>query len=468
MNLLFSSNEQGKIIKITPKTILEGLRWFFESKYYPFFLFVAGLISHTFSVEILGIVAVVGTTAIALFVCDNFKFLITPVIISPLMFSEKSVATGKYYDTPYVTAIICGVVFLAIFIIAHFIIYKKHFDIKAFTKSKLLWGMVALACAVFLNGCFSTNEYHISNFTYSLIFNLGIIGIFFIFATNLKKDKNLIKYIIYIFYLMSILITLELFIGFTNQIEIVNGEIVKESVKLGWGMWNNIGGYLAFLLPIHFYYACSSKKWGWVFYLTGLVSFVAIVLTQSRSSLLAGGISLVISMLITCFKGNNKKFCRIITIALASIGLIGACLIVYKKFSSLDDYIIRFFNDNGRFEMYQHGLFNYLANPVFGGGFSSSYATDFRFNVFLPYRYHNTFIQMMATCGTVGIMAYLFHRYQTIKLFLSSKRLSTVFVALAIGTMLFASMFDNHLFNIYPTFAYTIFLLGIERSIEKE
>ena len=468
MNILFSSNEKGKIIKLTPKTIFEKLRWFFESKYYPFVLFLAGLISHTFSVEIFGIVAVLLSTAIALFVCDNFKFLITPVIISPLMFSEKSVATGKYYDTPYVTAIICGVIVLAILIVAHYIIYKKHFDIKGFIKSKLLWGMVALACAVFLNGFLSINEYHISNFTYSLVFNLGIIGIFFIFATNLKKDKNLIKYIIYIFYLMSILITLELFIGFTNQIEIVNGEIVKESVKLGWGMWNNIGGYLAFLLPIHFYYAASSKKYGWVFYITGLISYVAIVLTQSRSSLLAGSITLVIAMLITCFKGNNKKFCRIITIILGSIGVLGAIIIVYKKWASLDDYLIAFFNDNGRFEMYEHGIFNYLANPVFGGGFSSSYATDFKFNVFLPYRYHNTFIQMMATCGSVGIMAYLFHRYQTVKLFLSSKRLSTAFVALAIGTMLFASMFDNHLFNIYPTFAYTIFLLGIEKSIEEK
>lgn len=465
MNILFSSNEKGKIIKITPKTVLEKLRWFFESKYYPFFLFVFALISHTFSIEIVGIVAVVGTTAIALFVCDNFKFLVTPVIISPLMFSQKSVATGKYYDTPYVTAIICGVTVLAIFIIAHYIIYRKNFDIKAFTKSKLLSGMIVLATAVFLNGCLSINEYKITNFTYALIFNLGIIGIFFIFSTSIKRDKNFIKYLLYVFYLMSILITLEMFIAFTNQIQIIDGKIIKESITIGWGMWNNIGGYLAFLLPIHFYYAATSKKYGWIFYLTGLISFVAIVLTQSRSSLLAGGISLVIATIITCFKGNNKKFCRIITIILASIGIVGAGAIIFLKFSSLGDYIMRFFNDNGRFAIYEHGLINYLTSPVFGGGFSSSTFDAHRFNIFLPPRYHNTFVQMLATCGSVGFLAYLFHRYQTIKLCISSKKLSTAFVALAIGTMLFASMFDNHLFNIYPTFAYTLFLVGIEKSM---
>ena len=75
---------------------------------------------------------------------------------------------------------------------------------------------------------------------------------------------------------------------------------------------------------------------------------------------------------------------------------------------------------------------------------------------------------MLATCGSVGFLAYLYHRYQTLKLCLASKRLSTVYVALAIGTMLFASMFDNHLFNIYPTFAYTLLLLGVEKSMIQE
>ena len=92
-------NQKSNNSKIIAKKALEKTRWFFESKFYPLFLVVCGLISHTFSLEILGIVAVLATTAIALFTCDNFKFLITPVIISPLMFSQKSVATGKYYGT---------------------------------------------------------------------------------------------------------------------------------------------------------------------------------------------------------------------------------------------------------------------------------------------------------------------------------------------------------------------------------
>lgn len=464
--MVFSANDSHKSQKPVAKTILEKLRWFFDSKFYPPVLIIAGLISHTFSVEIFGIIVVLSTTAIALFVCDNFKFLITPVVISPIMFSEKSVATGKYYDKPYITAMICGVIVLAIFIVAHFIIYKKHFDLKAFTKSKLLGGMVFLACAVLFNGCFSINSYHISNFTYALLFNLGIIGIFFIFATNLKKDKNLIKYVIYVFYLISIMITLEMFIAFTNQIQIVDGQIVKETIKVGWGMWNNIGGYLAFLLPLHFYYAATIKKFGWAFYLTGLASYFAIALTLSRSSLLAATASIIIATLITCFKGENKKLCRIFTIAIAVIGIIGIA-VLWSKVSTLFSRILsQGLDDNGRFKIYEHGLLNYLTSPIFGGGFSSStFETDFQFNIFLPPRYHNTFVQILATCGSVGIVAYLCHRYQTIKLFLSSRRLSTAFAALALGTLLSASMFDNHIFNIYPTMAYTLFLVGIERSI---
>ena len=34
---------------------------------------------------------------------------------------------------------------------------------------------------------------------------------------------------------------------------------------VGWGMWNNIGGMLAMLLPIHFYFAATIKKYGILF-----------------------------------------------------------------------------------------------------------------------------------------------------------------------------------------------------------
>ena len=446
-------------------TILEKIRWFFNSKYYPFVLFLAALISHTFSVEILGIVAVMTALCFGLVICDDFKFLITPFVVSNLMFSEKSVATGKYYEKPYLIAIVCGVIGVSILLIIHFILYRKKINMKEIPNSSLFLGLILFVSAVLLNGCFS-NEYNHGNLAYAAILSFSFAGIYFLLTIGIKKDPKLINYILYVLYLMSILVTLELFIAFTNQIQIVNGEIVKESVKIGWGMWNNIGGYLAFLLPIHFYFASTVKKFGWVFYITGLISFVAIVLTLSHSSLLSAGIVIIICAIISCFLGVNKKVNRIFTLCIFILGVIGIIVLWNKISSILGDYLARGLDDNGRFELYEHGIVNFITNPFFGGGFTSALPTDHIFNIFLPPRYHNTIIQMMATCGIVGLSAYLFHRYQTIKLLLSRKKLFSLFVALCIGTLLMSSMLDNHLFNIYPAFIYSILLLGVEKYQE--
>ena len=440
------------------------LRKLLSGKIYPLMLALAILISHSFSIEELGITVVLATVLLGLLVCDDLKFFIAPLTYSLFMFSEKSVATGKYYEKPYLIAIACGSVVLISFFVAHFIIYRKNLKFKDFTKSRLLLGFIFLSASALLNGCLNFKEYQLGNILYALAFVFSLLGIFFLFSVNLNKDASLTSHLMYVLFLMSALVTLELFIAFTNQIQFANGEIVKESVKVGWGMWNNIGGVLTLLLPIHFYYATTVKRYGAIFYITGLISYGAIVLTLSRSSLLVSSFILLACVVISCFFGKNKLINRIFTGALFTLGII-AFIVLWGKISSiLGDYLSRGLDDNGRFEMYLHGLKNFLSHPIFGGGFNSSYATEHQFIIFLPYRYHNTIIQMMATCGSVGLLSYLFHRYQTVKLFIKERCLSNVFLALSIIGLLLTSLLDNHFFNIYPAFIYTIIIVVIEKN----
>lgn len=441
-----------------------ALRNFFNGRIYPILLAVSILISHSFSIEEFGIAVVLVTVFTGFLVCDDLKFFISPLTYFLFMFSEKSVSSGKYYEKPYLIAIAFGSLVLISFLIAHFIIYRKNITVKDFSKSKLFWGFILLSSAAVLNGCLNFKEYHFGNVLYALAFTFSLLGIFFLFSINLKKDSKLSNYLIYVLFIMSLLVTLELFIAFTNQIQIVNGEIVKESVKVGWGMWNNIGGVLSFLLPIHFFYATTTKRSGAVFFLTGLISYGAVVLTLSRSSLLTSTLILLVCVIISCFFGSNKLLNRICASVLFTLGIIVFIALWGKISSILGDYISRGLDDNGRFEMYLHGLKNFLNHPIFGGGFNSSYATEHQFIIFLPYRYHNTVIQMMATCGSVGLFAYLFHRYQTVKLFIIKRNLKNLFLSLSIAALLVTSLLDNHFFNIYPAFIYTIILVLVEKT----
>lgn len=444
-------------------TVISKMQSFYNGFIYPLIIFSAVIIAHTFSIELLAVIVILASVLPGLIICKDLKFIISPLILFIFAFSEKSVSSGIFFEAPYLIAIIISAICFSGCLIAHFAIHKKSVNFKAFTTSPLLFGFIFLTISFFFNGILNFDGYQYGNIIYATILTLCLVGVFILFSINLSNDIDLPRYIFYILFLTSILLTMQLFLGFINQIQITDGQIVKESVMFGWGMWNNMGGMLAFLLPIHFYFASTVKKYGFVFYFTGLVSFFAIVLTLSRSSLLVASIIIIISIVASCVVGVNKKTNTIISVIVALVGIVGIIVLWDKISEILGDYLARGFDDNGRFEMYGHGIANYIFNPIFGGGFYSSYVLEHQFISFLPFRYHNTIIQMMATCGTLGLVAYIWHRFETIKLVIKKRSVYTFFSSLAIVSMLCCSLLDNHFFNLYPTFIYSIILVSIEK-----
>ena len=132
------------------------------------------------------------------------------------------------------------------------------------------------------------------------------------------------------------------------------------------------------------------------------------------------------------------------------------------------------FNDSSRFNIYKEGFKAFLKYPVFGQSF---FPTDFvpydfsildSFSSFFPPRWHNTIIQILSSCGIVGILAYLFHRFQTIKLFFKNRSLEKSFIFLSILVLLLTSMLDCHFFNIGPTLFYSMALAFSEKISESK
>ena len=149
------------------------------------------------------------------------------------------------------------------------------------------------------------------------------------------------------------------------------------------------------------------------------------------------------------------------TLIVCFIGILFIIVFHEKIFNILNDYINRGIDDNGRFEIYSFGMDKFLSHPIFGCGFySSPYSTNFG----IPFLYHNTFVQLLASCGVVGLLGYLFHRYQTLVIIFEKIKSGSIFLSLCILALLITSLLDVHLFSLYPTIYYSILLLAIEKS----
>ena len=76
---------------------------------------------------------------------------------------------------------------------------------------------------------------------------------------------------------------------------------------------------------------------------------------------------------------------------------------------------------------------------------------------------HNTYVQILASCGSVGIIAYLYHRYQTLKLYFKEINTEKIFLGICIFALILISVLDCHLFNIGPALIYGGVLLCTEK-----
>ena len=223
------------------------------------------------------------------------------------------------------------------------------------------------------------------------------------------------------------------------------------------------------LMPIYFY-CVTRSKYPMFFYLGGFICYGFILLSLSRTSILFATSLLALCILFLCIY-NHKNRLKIKIYSL--IFLIGAiCILVYyhESFLTIFNEILRVgFSDSGRLELYKYGLTKFLDHPILGAGFGNSFGINDKFIINAPKYYHNTIVQIFASCGIIGFIAYAYHRYQTVKLFLKTRDSYSFFTGMSILALLLTSLLDIHIFNIFPTIIYSTTLCIFEKStINKE
>lgn len=384
---------------------------------------------------------------------------------------------GLFYGS---TAICLGVtVSVGVLVLLLRITFDKSFGWRRmFTmKRTLAVGLLALGTSYLLSGIGHEQylEYAKGNLLFALIQFASLFLLYFIFSCTVKWEKFDLDYFAWTGLIIGLVVAAEVCIIYIVNDVFVGGSILRERIYSGWGCYNNIGAMISLSIPFAFYFACTKKRSS-LFFAVACLLLIAVFFSASRGSTLGAVIIFLISLGYTFFKCKNKKEFRISLLIL--VGIIAVCELVFHEqlshafemipgLSHVDnDQVV--LDDSGRIEIYKNGIKIFLRHPIFGQSFYPieydlySFSQLQQFKSFFPPRWHNTVVQMLTSCGLVGMIAYSYHRIDTIRLFWKKRTTINTFIFFYMITLLIMSLLDCHFFNVGPVLFYSTALAVAE------
>ncbi len=453
---------------------LDSLRSFFMGRKYP--LIIATLVA---SGSILGVEAftvVIHSVLVlyAIFVTNSLK----PVIISLLTFvMQISVKHAPFHPTNsdyYYTgwrlpafiitgsALVAGLVF--------FVIRNKLYKRLSFKQTPLMTSLLVFSSGLILGGV-GSDSWCAADLVYGVSNAFVYLVTFLVFYYGISDDSDsLADYFSYASALTALVIISELAALFIRSDEIiVDGAINKTAVSLGWGIWTLVGISLSVLIPMIFYAAEKGSR-PVAYTAVATLTLVFAALSMSRNALVTASLAYASSLAYLSIFGERRRFFRrVALLELLTVAL--AFPIVYERVRRiLSDYFERGFSDNGRFKLWRFALKSFSERMLFGNGFSGLVVSDELLYPFGPLvkQAHNTIIQLLSATGIFGTASYIYYRIESLKPIFRAPSTKTVLAGVSVAVLLIGSLADNFVFNIYPTFHYTISMVIIHKTKAEE
>lgn len=410
--------------------------------------------------------------ALGCYVSCDLRFLMMPfmafILLIPLEHSPNVPYYSRFYTEPIPLTLTAILALVFLFSIGWFVF--RHYGNRnpIAWRGKAFLGMAVFCGGLLFNGFFS-RHYTFADTLYPISFLLSLLLVYVLFAAFVRFDAGTMEYFMTCLLSLGMIICAELLLGYlSGSIRLdESGAVVKESVMLGWGIWTAIGGMLAFLMPACFWFAHSHPR-GWLYFGLGLLEYVCIILSQSRGALLFGTVVLALCLWVLVTSGKNRRENRILIGCLAVLGLALTVLLWDKLSAIFQNYLAYGFDDNGRYEKWRIGWNYFRGDPIFGAGFYAPFDYGGWLKDVYPYLYHNTPIQLLASCGLVGLTAYLYHRACTVSMVCKNRTPYKTFLGISILGLVSFSLLDVLFFNTYPTIIYSLMLLFMEKSDETE
>ena len=459
--------------------LLQSINRFLYSPAYFLYLGVLIILSNVFGMEFFSYTMVLITaTYVTLFARDLLPML--PMFV--LCYVSPSMENNPGTNEASIFTFAGGGMYLLVFlvVVAACLVYRlitdPDFGGKQFLTKKrsLLSGMLILGAAYAISGVGSGQwaQYGWRNLLFAFLQLVSIAGIYYLFSAAVRWELAPKAYLFWTGMCLGYVLLAELVGIYIKQDVIADGEIHRIRIITGWGHYNNIGNMFAMAIPLTFFLT-GKGKFAWFAYLSAFFFCMGLLLTCSRGSILIGLPIYVAAYVLSLVHSRHAR-------SMKGMHIFHAVIIVAPVLALIvfDDELLQIFetirNLTGdpsfkeRLKTYAEGFRQFRQFPLFGGSFFPlkedlyTWATSSSFTYLFPPRWHNTLVQLLATGGIVCLGAYMFHRYQTVKLILKQCTCEKLFVGLSIVAMLLTSMVDCHFFNLGPVLLYSAMLAVVE------
>lgn len=410
--------------------------------------------------DVIGTIIGVYITAFCFTLSDDIMAILAPFSLTALVAikcydSFDAFMSFKWYIVPVVP-----------FVLFPIIAYWK----KLTTKGSMFKPMVFVSTAILLGGFgfILPEEYFAPTSIYHMVgLGLGMVVIYSFFYAQIsgkERDYSVIDYLTKVMVVAGCFAT---FMVFSYYIININ-EVIDKGGIIFMQWRNNCSTTLMITIPFAFLMA-NKKSYATVF---GFLFYIAILLTGSRGGMVFGSIEIVMCIVMYMLYDKRRRLAYVIICACALFG----CLAFSPEITKfLGHTIDRLFNAVNGFLMgestevraihYARGINDFLSYPVFGTGLGYMGNRDVHASVdFALCWYHCAPIQVCASFGTLGIIAFL---YQFIRRNMLIWRRATLFnmtIFLSYISLEMMSLVNPGIFCPVPYLLYvTIFMVVVEQ-----
>ncbi len=457
--------------KLTKNKFAFGVAAFFNSRLFPIAFGGAMFLIHALAIDVVGFcLAAVLFVAVSLFCDDTRPQLAICFMTGMCVSTDNSTAYGGgtgYYSDPFVIGtIIAAASVIVAAMAARLVIFKEY---KNIAKKRILFpGLIAFAVVCLTAGLFS-QFMDVTSFAVGGLTAGVILGLYVYFSASLGERTDNVDYLMRLCVMTMMLVAA--MVGWMYLTRFRPGMSLdndwKSNFVLGALVSNSAGEMMVMMLPAAFYLAAKEKR-GWIYLLLTAVTAVAIYFTLSRAALLVGIPVFVAGVAYVLVRGKtNRRSNLVATCCIVVCGFVVVLVSFKGNFGDLFEFFASVgFSDRGRFRIWEQMMELFASSPVFGVGFSALFQLgNYGINVFHNLA-HNTIVQMIGSCGIVGIAAYVFHRAQTVILFFKRRSEARSFVGIMILCFLAMALLDQIFFFPNFTVIYASMLVIAEKDYE--